>query len=80
MSDIKLSERAREVKLGMYKHYKGGSYQVLGVGIHSETLEEYVIYKALYGQGLTWFRPLSMFLEEVEVNGVRQPRFKFIKI
>jgi hypothetical protein len=78
VSDIKLTEKASGVKLGIYKHYKGGSYQVLGVGIHSETLEEYVIYKALYGQGLTWLRPLSMFLEEVEVKGLPQRRFKFV--
>lgn len=78
MSDITLSKIARSVKPGIYKHYKGGSYQVLGVGIHSETLEEFVIYKALYGEGLTWIRPLNMFLEEVEVNGLKQPRFKFV--
>ena len=78
MNDITLSEKAKKVKLGIYRHYKGNNYQVLGVAIHSETLEELVIYKALYGQGLTWVRPLNMFLEQVEVNGTKFPRFKFV--
>ena len=54
-------------------------YQVLGVVIHSETTEEMVLYKALYGKQLVWVRPLDMFFEEVEIKGVKQPRFKLIK-
>ena len=68
-----------KIKLGEYEHYKGKHYQVLGVAKHSETLEELVVYKALYGEGETWVRPLSMFLEYVEVNGHSTPRFRFIK-
>ena len=79
MSDITLSERAKNLELGIYEHYKKERYQVLGVVIHSETLEEMVLYKALYGEKLTWIRPFDMFLEEVEIEGVRQPRFRFVK-
>lgn len=79
MSDIKLSPEAKSLKLGLYEHYKGNKYQVLGVAIHSEALEEFVVYKALYGEGLTWVRPLKMFLETVEINGEKKLRFRFIK-
>ncbi|NIM46910.1 MAG: DUF1653 domain-containing protein [Candidatus Aenigmarchaeota archaeon] len=78
MSNIKLSPKAKSLKLGLYEHYKGGRYQVLGVAIHSETLEELVIYKALYDERLVWLRPLKMFLENVEVDGIKKPRFKYI--
>jgi hypothetical protein len=79
MSDIKLSPEAKSLKLGLYEHYKGNKYQVLGVAVHSETLEEVVVYKALYGDRLTWVRPLKMFLETVEINGEKKARFMFIK-
>lgn len=79
MSDIKFSKLAKSLKLGLYEHYKGNRYQVLGVAIHSETLEELVIYKALYGEYLTWVRPLKMFLEDVEYNCKKQHRFKYIE-
>lgn len=78
MSDIALSDKARNMKLGIYEHYKKLKYQVLGVVLHSETTEEMVIYKQLYGKGLTWVRPFDMFFEEVNIDGVKQPRFKFI--
>lgn len=78
MSDIKLSPEAKSLKLGLYEHYKGNKYQVLGVAIHSKTLEELVVYKALYGEGLTWVRPLKMFLETVEVDGEVKPRFRYL--
>lgn len=80
MSDIRPSKLSKLLKLGKYEHYKGNKYQVLGVVIHSETLEELVIYKALYGKHLTWARPLKMFLEYVEFNSKKQPRFKYIGI
>lgn len=72
-----------DIKLGKYKHYKGRSYQVLGVARHSETLEELVVYQALYdmpefGKNSMWVRPKSMFLEEIEVNGKKVPRFEYI--
>lgn len=79
MSDIFLSEKAKNIKLGIYEHYKKLQYQVLGVALHSETTEEMVIYKQLYGEGLIWVRPFDMFFEEVEISGVKYPRFKFIK-
>ncbi|MCH9627910.1 MAG: hypothetical protein S4CHLAM2_15580 [Chlamydiales bacterium] len=59
----------------LYEHYKGIRYQALAVGRHSETLEEYVVYQALYGEKDVWIRPLGMFLEEVVVNGLSRPRF-----
>lgn len=66
-----------EVKLGKYKHFKGGEYEVIGVARHSETLEEMVVYKNEKGE--IWVRPLEMFLEEVELNGQKVPRFKYIE-
>lgn len=66
------------MKLGKYKHYKGREYEVLGVAKHSESLEELVVYKALYGKGQLWVRPLKMFEEEVDVDGQKIPRFKYL--
>jgi len=68
-----------ELQLGKYKHYKGKSYEVVGIAKHSETLEELVVYRALYGKNDLWVRPLKVFLEEVEVDGKKVPRFIFIK-
>jgi cyclomaltodextrinase / maltogenic alpha-amylase / neopullulanase len=67
------------LKLGVYEHYKGKRYEVLGVAKHSETLEDLVVYKKLYDDGGLWVRPLKMFLEDVEVNGKKMPRFKFLE-
>lgn len=63
---------------GIYCHYKGKEYRVLGVAKHSETLEELVVYEALYEnpESKFWVRPIKMFFEEVLVDGARQPRFK----
>jgi len=71
------------VKLGRYKHYKGKFYEVTGVATHSETLEEIVIYKALYdskefGKNALWVRPRKMFCENVNVNGKEVPRFEYV--
>ena len=79
MSDIKLSSEAKSLKLGLYEHYKGNKYQVLGVAIHNETLKELVIYKALYSERLIWVRPLKMFLETVKIDGKIRPRFRYEK-
>jgi len=64
---------------GRYRHYKGDEYEVIDVGTHSETGEKLVAYRALYGEGLLWLRPLDMFVEEVEYEGSKQARFAFIK-
>lgn len=67
-----------ELQLGRYKHFKGGEYEVIGVAKHSETQEEIVVYRALYGDRELWVRPLTMFTEQVEVGGTLVPRFTFI--
>jgi cyclomaltodextrinase / maltogenic alpha-amylase / neopullulanase len=67
------------LKLGKYKHYKGNEYEVIGIAKHSETLEELVVYRALYGEEQIWVRPLDMFLEEVDVDGKKVPRFSFVE-
>ncbi len=64
------------IQKGLYLHYKNLRYEVLDVVRHSETLEHLVLYKALYGEHGLWVRPLAMFLENVTVDGVVQPRFK----
>jgi hypothetical protein len=73
-----------DIKPGKYRHYKGNLYKVVGMARHSETLEEIVIYKALYnskefGKNTLWVRPKKMFLENVLVNGKKIPRFAFIE-
>ncbi|MDA8659162.1 DUF1653 domain-containing protein [Luminiphilus sp.] len=66
---------AADLSPGRYRHYKGGAYEVLGVATHSETEERLVVYRPLYGEGALWVRPLAMFVEWVEVDGERRPRF-----
>jgi len=73
-----------KIKLGKYKHYKGHLYEVIGIAHHSETLEELVVYRALYtsedfGENTFWVRPLKMFLEIVNIGGEEIPRFEFIE-
>ncbi len=63
---------------GKYRHFKGGLYEVVGVAKDSETLEEMVVYRALYGEGGLWVRPLAMFCETVERDGKVMPRFAYI--
>ena len=69
----------KDIKLGVYKHYKGNEYRVLAIASHSETLEKMVVYQALYGEYGIWVRPISMWNELVDVNGVETPRFKFLR-
>ena len=63
---------------GRYRHYKGGEYEVIGVVRHSESLEPMVLYRPLYGDLGTWVRPFGMFVETVDVDGKRQPRFALV--
>ena len=72
-----------DVRLGNYEHYKGESYEVIGIARHSRTLEELVIYRALYDSGefgdkALWARSKEEFLEIVNVDGKEVPRFKYI--
>ena len=60
---------------GLYRHYKGGDYAVIGVARHSETHEALVVYRPLYGAGEWWVRPHAMFFETVDVDGDLRPRF-----
>lgn len=66
------------MKLGIYEHFKGNKYEVIGIGRHSETEEEFVVYRALYEEYCLWVRPKAMFEEEVLKNGTKVKRFKFI--
>ncbi|WP_410497903.1 DUF1653 domain-containing protein [Chitinibacter sp. S2-10] len=60
---------------GLYRHYKGSLYEVIELARHSETEEWLVVYRPQYGERGLWVRPLAMFIEDVEINGTRQPRF-----
>ncbi|MDB9953436.1 DUF1653 domain-containing protein [Porticoccaceae bacterium] len=64
---------------GFYKHYKGNLYEVIDVARHSETEEEHVVYRTLYGDYSTWIRPLAMFTETVQIDGQQVPRFAFVE-
>lgn len=63
---------------GVYQHFKGNQYRVLALARHSETLEEVVVYQALYGDRGFWVRPAAMFLASVEHEGKIIPRFRFV--
>lgn len=67
-----------EIKKGKYRHFKGNEYEVLFVGKHSETLEEYVVYRALYGEREVWVRPASMWNETLTRDGKSFLRFTYI--
>ena len=67
----------QEIRPGIWRHFKGNRYQVIGVAKHSETLEPMVVYRALYGEGGLWVRPASMWLETVERDGRTYQRFVF---
>ncbi|SMF42813.1 DUF1653 domain-containing protein [Pseudogulbenkiania subflava] len=64
---------------GIYRHYKGPLYEVIGCAQHSETEEPLVVYRALYGEYGLWVRPVAMFEESVTHDGVPQPRFALVK-
>ena len=70
------------IKTGKYKHYKGKFYEVIGIAHHSETMEELVVYRALYdspglGMNALWVRPKEMFFEKIKINGKEMQRFEF---
>jgi hypothetical protein len=67
------------IKPGRYRHYKGGEYEVLGVAKHSETEEDFVVYRQLYGAGGLWIRPKEMFAEMVAIDGRPVPRFEWLQ-
>ena len=66
------------IKHGIYRHFKGNKYEVIGTAKHSETLEEMVVYRALYGEFGLWVRPASMWEETVERDGKTYQRFTYI--
>ena len=66
------------IKPGKYRHFKGNEYEVIGTAKHSETLEEMVVYRALYGEFGLWVRPASMWEETVERDGKTYKRFTYI--
>lgn len=72
-----------QLKLGKYRHYRGKEYELIGIAKHTETLEDLVIYKALYhsdefGDNAIWARPLAMFIETVTIDGKEIPRFEYV--
>ncbi|MEI7799932.1 MAG: DUF1653 domain-containing protein [Opitutaceae bacterium] len=71
-----LSPLPLEPTPGLYRHYKGNDYRVLGLARHSETLAPLVVYQALYGERGLWVRPAAMFIESVLIAGQSQPRFR----
>ncbi len=73
------SNDADLLRPGLYRHYKGKDYAVIGVALHSETEEQLVVYRTLYGNYDLWVRPLTMFTEQVEVDGEWLSRFTFIR-
>ncbi len=72
-----------QIQLGKYRHFKGKEYEVIGIGKHSETLEDLVIYRGLYvseefGANPIWIRPVKLFLETAIIDGKEVPRFEYI--
>lgn len=61
-----------------FVHFKGGLYKLIAIASHSETLEEFAVYQALYGTGKVWIRPIKMFFSKVNIRGVEVERFKEI--
>ncbi len=73
-----LRKNGEDVPPGRYRHYKGKEYEVVGVAHHTESMESFVVYRALYGERGLWIRPKAMFLETVEKDGVAIQRFKYL--
>lgn len=68
-----------EIKPGKYRHFKGNYYEVIGVARHSETMEEMVVYRALYGEHSLWVRPAAMWTETIDRDGYHGPRFQYVE-
>ena len=66
------------IRPGRYRHYRGNEYEVIDIARHSESEEDLVVYRKLYGDGSLWVRPLGMFIENVLVDGCQVPRFDYI--
>ena len=66
------------MKLGKYRHFKGGEYEVIGVARHTETSEELVVYRPLYTDDGLWARPKEMFFGSVTIDGIEKPRFEYL--
>jgi hypothetical protein len=67
------------IQRGKYRHFKGNFYEVIGTALHSEILEEYVVYRALYGEQKLWVRPAKMFTEKIMYEGKEVERFRFVE-
>ena len=67
-----------QIKCGRYRHFKGNEYRVIGLAKHSETLEDMVVYQALYGEQGLWVRPASMWNETVDREDYHGPRFIYM--
>ena len=67
-----------EIKPGKYRHFKGNLYEVIGIAHHSETMEELVVYRALYGERGLWVRPAAMWTETVDRDSYQGPRFQYV--
>ncbi len=68
-----------DLKPGRYRHFKGKEYEVVGVALDSESMRPMVVYRALYDEGGLWIRPLEMFTETIERDGIERPRFQLIE-
>lgn len=76
---MEAQSRMSELRPGVYRHFKGRLYELIGVATHSETLEPMVVYRQLYGQRALWVRPASMWAETVERDGYTGPRFTYVR-
>jgi hypothetical protein len=72
-----MEQESEGIKMGRYRHYKGNFYEVIAIACHSETEEQFVVYRCLYGDYSHWVRPLAMFAETVTVDGAVVPRFAY---
>lgn len=78
LNEMNSLKQPDSIRLGRYRHFKGNDYAVLYIAKHSESLEDMIVYRQLYGEGKVWVRPLSMFKEMVEIDGKKVPRFQYL--